>query len=431
MKVEMQNAGACRARVIVNAAVEESRPLYDDVVAAYRQAAKIPGFRPGHATLPVVLRAYRDAIDGDVRKRVIGTLYPKAIAEAKISPVALVDVTDFLFSPETGASFVLVVDVAPDFKLPKYQGIPLKGAEVAVGDEEVERQIAMLRENLSRFEEQAVPAGAGDRLCIDYTATCDGKPLAEAIGECGSMAAGQDAWVRAATPEFLPGVELDFVGLRAGDSRDVAVKFGKEHPVENTRGHKASYHVQVKRVHVAFPPTDEELLARLQVADMDALTLQLRKRLEASANQREQARLRHEVADFLVKRCDFELPQSQVAEEAQMTLQRMLAESGITQRENARELLEQHRDEILGAASATAQTQVRLRYILSRIADAETIEASDEEVDAQVTAIARTRNLSVQELRDKIEERNGLAALRTDIRCEKVLTYLIGVAKIK
>jgi len=153
MKVDTRANGPCRVKLIVKAEAAETRPDYEEIVTLYVQKGRLPGFRPGKAPRPVVENRYRADIDADVRSRLIGKFYREAIKDAKLAAVAVVDVTDVIFSPETGISFVALVDVAPEIKLPKYKKIPLKVETPAVTDEQVNAQVDRLRNMMARFEE--------------------------------------------------------------------------------------------------------------------------------------------------------------------------------------------------------------------------------------------------------------------------------------
>lgn len=435
MKVESRKAGPCRVKLIVNADADETRPEYEKLIAQYVAHGRVPGFRPGHVPRPVIERRYQREIAEDVRGMLVSRFHRLAIDQERIKVAEIVDATDIIFSPETGVSFVLVVDTVPEFKLPKYRKLPLKQNDTAVSEEQVEKQLAQLRDSLSNYTDTEDAVAAGDLAQIDYSATCDGKPLAEAVADSGRLAAGTDFWARAAEPEFIPGVALALVGLKAGDEKEIKVRFDKDFQLESLRGRKALYQVRVKRVRRAVPPDDADLVKRMGFDDLAALRARLRETLESEAKRAEEARQRQEIGDQLLKKCDFDLPQSVVAAETQRTLRRVLGDLG--QRGGTAEYVEQHRDEILGSATNSAQNHVRLTYILSAIADEQQIEVKPEEVNAQIDALAYglrmrgDKEMTPQKLRAKLEETRGLEQLRQEIRNSKTIDWLIDDARGK
>ena len=428
MKIDAKAGGPCRIKLIVRADAAETRADYEEIVKLYIQKGRLPGFRPGKAPRPVVETRYRSDIDADVRSRLIGKFYREAIKEAKLAAVAVVDVTDVIFSPETGISFVAVVDVAPEFKLPKYKKIPLKVETPTVTDAQVDAQIDRLRNMMSRFEDAAAqPAARGDLACIDYSSLCDGKPLQELVPDAAGLAAGTDFWAQVDEPEFIPGLALALEGLKPGDTKEIKIKFEKDFHAEALRGRKVEYRVLVKNVRHRLLPTDADVCQRAGFANLDDLRARSRKELLAGAEQREQARQQQEVVDFLLKRTEFDLPESVVTEETNLTMRGMLRD--IVGRGATREDIEKNRESILGAATTASKDRVRLRYILSRIAAEEQVQVADAEVDQHLQAMAAQHQMPIEKLRATIEERHGFEALTADIRNEKALTLLIEDAK--
>lgn len=433
MKVETQKAGDCRVKLIINAGPEETRPDYEKATGEYVKYGRIPGFRPGKAPLEVIARRYQREIDEDIRQRLIGRFYRQAIESEKLKVAGIVDVTDVLFSPGTGISFVMTVDLVPEFKLPKYRKLPVKINPVAVDDAKVAGQLDSLRASLTRYEPTDTPVAKGDMVQIDYAATSGSQPLAEVVPGSGRLAAGTGFWTHAAQPEFIPGLAEALVGLAANDTRELAVKFPKDFPGEAVRGVKALYTFTVKAVRRGVPPTDEALVQQIGFESLDALQARIRENLQRDAEREEEQRQQQEVADCLLKKCDFPLPQSVVAAETQRTLRRMLGELG--QHEGVNEYVEKNREAILNNASASAANRVRLNYILSAIAAAEKIEVSTGDLDGQIAMVANyyasrgEKDLTPAKLRERLAEGEGLEMMRQDLLNGKVVQWLLADAQ--
>ena len=433
MKVEIQKAGECRVKLIVNAGPEETRPDYEKITREYVKHGRIPGFRPGKAPLEVIARRYQREIDEDIRQHLIARFYREAVENEKLRVASIVDVADVLFSPGTGISCVMTVDLVPEFKLPKYQKLPVKFNTVAIDDDKVAQQIAALRANLTRYEPTDSPVAPGDMVQIDYSATSGGKPLAEAVPDCGRLAKGTDFWTQAAPPEFIPGIAEALAGLAVGGTRELDVKFPKDFPGEALRGVKARYTLVVKAVRRGAPPDDAALVKQVGFDSLDALQARIRENLQREAEREEEHRRQQEVAELLLKKCDFPLPQSVVAAETRRALRRMLGELG--QQEGVGEYVEKNREAIMNNASAGAANSVRLNYILSAIAAAEKIEVSEAELDGQIATAARyytargEKNLTPARMRERLAEGDGLELMRQDLLNSKVVKWLLADAQ--
>ena len=297
-----------------------------------------------------------------------------------------------------------------------------------VTDEQVNAQIDRLRNMMARFEDAPGEAAArGDLVCIDYTGTCDGKPLQEILPDAAGIAVGTDFWAQVEEPEFIPGVALALEGMKSGDAKEIKVKFEKDFHIESLRGRKAEYQVRAKNVRRRVMSSDEVVCQRTGFASLDELRERSRKELQAQAEQREQARQQQEIVDFLLKRTEFDLPESVVAEETNLTMRGMVRD--IVERGATREDVEKNREAILGAATTASKDRVRLRYILSRIAEEEKIQVADAEVEQRIQSMAAQYRTTVEKLRATIEERHGVESLTADIRNEKALAMLVEDAK--
>lgn len=429
MKVDTQNIGPCRVKVVVKAEAEETRPDYEDVVQSFVKLGRVPGFRPGKVPREIITREFHKQIAEEVHGRLIRSLYKKAVEQEKIKLVSLLDVGDVLFSPETGITFAMTLDVQPEFDLPKYKKIPVPFDEAAVTEEQVADHLGRLRKAFAKFNE--APADycveAGDLVSIDFAGLIDGQPVKEVAPEAKSISDGKDFWIQVEEDRFLAELVEALKGMKAGESKEVKFKFPKDQPLEALRGKKAVYSLSVKTVRQRALPTDEELLKQVKVESLDKLREQTLANLTESAQQAEKQRREQAVIEFLLKKTDFELPESQVSDEISATLDRMASEAHY--RGLKREDLEKNREAIIENAAVTAKRQLRLRYVLGRIAEKESIATSEVEVDHKIVELAAEFRTKPEQLRAQIEKNGRLGTLRSQLRDEKTMNFLLAEAK--
>ena len=431
MKVETNPLSPCRLRVVVNADAEETRDDYEAVVRQYLSRGRIPGFRAGKAPRDIVLRAYRPHIDQDVRQRLVGKLYRKAVEQEKIDVVNFVDVGDISFAPETGITFAMTVDVAPEFPLPKYDGIPVKAEDATVAPEKVDEQLARMRDGAAKYEDakEGDTVAEGDLVSIDFSATSDGKPLFEGNDERG-LGNGTGRWFQAdsSTDPYIPGLAAGLQGMAVGETRDIAVTFPGEYPLETLRGKAASYSVTVKVIRKRHPADDAAFLEQYDAESLDALRERVAKDMQAAAERYEADRRRKVVIDYLLANADFDVPQSVVESETNRMLNEMLQNAA--SRGLQRDEIESHRDDILGSASAGARNRVKLHYVVDAIAKAESVSVSDEDLETRIREMAVRYQMDAAQLRGILEKREAIGSIREEIRADKVFDLLLGKAKI-
>lgn len=430
MKVEMKNVGTCRVKLVIKAEPAEIHKDYESVIQGYMQKARVRGFRLGKAPRAVIEREYHQEIDRDIRQQLVSFFSRRAVEEQKLALVAMVDVADILFSSETGISFVLTCDVAPEFKLPKYQKIPLKIVEPTVDDAAVEERLTQLRQRMATYEDGVADVAIvqDDVVRIDFSAVSDGKPLKELVEEAAMFSEGTGFWMQVSEPEMIPGVSLALAGMKIDEEKVIKTKFPKDFNVEALQGVKATYTVKVAGFRHQIPATDEEVCKQFNFDDIEALRTLLRNQMQHQAEDAEQRRREQEVIDFLLKKTEFDLPESEVTEETGRTI-RTMVNSMMGQGGSTREDLEQNRDELLATATTTAKNRLRLRYILARIAEEAKVEVASGDVDKKIQEFAVQQQTTPEKMREVIKKRYGIEGLQADVRAEKTLEFLINSAK--
>jgi trigger factor len=430
MNVQVEDAGPCRKMLRISAGPEETHAAYADVLRTVSSESRVPGFRRGRAPVAIVESRYAGTVAETVKDRLLPRLYREAVKQQGLSPVAIVEVREAVFRKEKGMELAVLVDVPPDFKLPKYRNIPLTAQPVDVTDEQVDGTLTRIREQAARFDEvTGRPVADGDLVQLDYAATCDGRPLSEASAECAELGAGKDFWVLCGTPEFVPGFNAGLVGAAVGDSRSIPVEFPSDYRVKAAAGRTATYAVTVKALRERkLPVLDEAFLKPFGVASEAELRTRVRDDLRKSLEAREKERQKEEIANFLLARTQMDVPRSVVEEETNMTI-RNIVERSLTQGATREQLVGQ-RDQIMQAATTSSENRIKLSYVLSRIADEEKIEVDESEVDQRIVEMAGRYRMTPEKLRAEIDKRNSLERLRSDIRSDKTMDVLLGAAKL-
>jgi len=432
MKVKIEKTDGCRRVMVISVPAESVKEDYESIVHLFSKKAKVSGFRPGRAPLELVEKRYSKAIVQETKDRLIPRCYQEALKQEHVEPVSVIDVKDVEFSRSRGLDFKVIVDLTPEFKLPKYRKMSLKRDSPVVSDADVERTLQEILERFSRFEDVTDKAvGSGDLVQVDYEAVSDGKPLAEAAEDAHDIGSGKDFWVPTGESEFVPGLNAALDGAAIGDTRTADVTFPGDYHVKSVAGRTAVYSVTVKGLRTrVLPKLDDEFLKRFGVESEDALRARVRTDLAEAAEARETNRLKSEASRFLLDKTDMDLPESIVERETSGLIRDVLTRAA--QQGGSREMLEQHRDEILGSASQSARDRVKLSYIIERIAEEEKIEVTDEDVERRLAVMSQRYGMTVERFRPELEKRDeGLQNLRTEVRGDKVMDLILESAKIK
>lgn len=384
MKTSSKSQDKCQVKLSVTLEAEEMNAIVKDVEKVFLREAQLPGFRKGKVPLQIIRKEFSDGLKQEIQRAMFQKNYPEAIKAEAIEEVALANVEDLKYD-EKGGSFVAIVETKPKFKLPTYKGLKIEFKDAKVDDAAVADQLERLRAAYAKYEDakEGDVVQDGDFIQIDYEGMVGKKKILEINPEAKIVAEGKGFWTQVEEGRFLPEI-LDAVkGMKAGETKEgIKAKFDKESAPEGLKGEKATYTVTLKSFRRRILPDDKEFAEKAKAESFEKLQATIRESLEKSAVDNETMRRENEAVELLMKKVDFDVPESQVRRAMDGYLQE-LAQRAQYSGLNA-EYFEKNRDKILKDAEAAATKQVRLWYVLEAIATAEKIEAKDEEKGKKV-----------------------------------------------
>ena len=381
MKVEQKaEKNPCVISLTVKADAEEIKGEARKVLNTFIREAQIPGFRKGKVPVELIRKNFEKELQQETQGACFRAFYPKAVEESKLKVLALEGVTEMKLTEADGMEFTALVEVRPEYKLPKYKGLAIEQKEATVEDAAVEEQLESMRKMFAKYEDgkEGEAVGDGDFVQFDYKGTLDGQPLSEIVPEQKAICEATGFWAQVEEGRFLPEILEALKGMKAGEEKkDVAVKFPKDAAPEPLKGKKVSYELKVSMFRKRTLPDDAGLAEAAKVESVEKLRADIRERLEKQATEAEVNRRRDQAIELLLKKTDFDVPPSLVQRQAEVYLGQLAQQmqyAGVTN-----EYIEQNREQILKDASERAEKQVRLSYILLDIADAEKIEVDEKD----------------------------------------------------
>ncbi len=381
MKVEQKaEKNPCVISLTVKADAEEIKGEARKVLNTFIREAQIPGFRKGKVPVELIRKNFEKELQQETQGACFRAFYPKAVEESKLKVLALEGVTEMKLNEADGMEFTALVEVRPEYKLPKYKGLAIEQKEAKVEEAAVEEQLESMRKMFAKYEDgkEGEAVGDGDFVQFDYKGTLDGQPLSEIVPDQKAICEATGFWAQVEEGRFLPEILEALKGMKAGEEKkDVTVKFPKDAAPEPLKGKKVSYELKVSMFRKRSLPDDAGLAEAAKVESVEKLRADIRERLEKQATEAEINRRRDQAIELLLKKVDFDVPPSLVQRQAEMYLGQLAQQmqyAGVTN-----EYIEQNREKILKDAGERAEKQVRLSYILLDIADAEKIEVDEKD----------------------------------------------------
>lgn len=379
MKTAKKSLENCQVEIKVELDAAEIVGIIKDVEKAFMREAQLPGFRKGKIPLQIIRKEFANGMKQEIERAMFQKKYAEAAKAEGVEPISLSDVKDISYTNDSGA-FTAIVEVRPEFKLPTYKGLKVEFKDAKVEDSTVSEQVERLRAAYAKFEDakEGEMVSQGDYVQFDYTGMVGKKSILEINPEAKIVGEGKGFWTQVDEGRFLPEILDALKGMKIGETKsDIKVKFDKASAPEGLKGEKAAYTITLKAFRHQILPTDAEFAERAKAENYEKLVADTRATLEKRAIEQESIRRENEAIELLMKKVNFEVPQSQVRRAMDGYLQELAQRaqySGL-----GAEYFEKNRDKIMKDAEETATKQVRLWYVLDAIAKEEKIEAKDEE----------------------------------------------------
>ncbi|WP_407815950.1 trigger factor [Staphylococcus aureus] len=395
---------------------------------AFKKVVKqinVPGFRKGKVPRPIfeqrfgVEALYQDAID-----ILLPDAYGEAIDEIDIKPVAQPEVS--VTQIEKGKDFIFeaTVTVEPEVKLGDYKGLEIEKQETELSDDELQEAID---HSLGHLAEMVVKEDGvvenGDTVNIDFSGSVDGEEFE------GGQAEGYDLEIGSGS--FIPGFEEQLEGMKVDEEKDVVVTFPEEYHAEELAGKEATFKTKVNEIKFKeVPELTDEIANELdaEANTVDEYKENLRKRLaEQKATDAENV----EKEEAITKATDnttIDIPEAMVNTE----LDRMVSEFAQRIQQQGLDLQTyfqisgQDETQLREQMKDDAEQRVKTNLTLTAIAEAEKIEATDEDIDKELEKMSKQFNISVEDIKNTL---GNTDIIKNDVRIQKVIDLLRGNAK--
>ncbi len=382
--------------------------------------------------LAVIQQKFADGIKQESEQACFRKLYPQALKEAAVEPIELTGVTDVQLDPATGFSFTAIVEVRPEFSLPKYKKLAVKAGDTTVKDEAVEQQLEQFRVAFAKYEDakEGETIGDGDFVNFDYKGQLNGQPLSEIVPDQKAVCGAEGFWTQIEDGRFLPEILAALKGMKAGESKkEVVVKFPDDAAPEALKGKSCDYELTVKSFRRRVLPDDKTFLENAKAESLDALRKDIRERLEKQAIAADLENRRNQAIELLLKKCDFDVPASLVRRQTAAYLKDL--EQRAQYAGLSGDYIEQNRDKILADAENHAVQQVRLGYVLEEIAKAENIEIAEDDIEKGLERIAAAQRepTTAADVRKRFEENGNMEIFKDQLKAEKALDLVLAEAK--
>ena len=426
MKTNLLSKEKNVAKFTMEFTAEEFDQACIDAYKATKDQFSIDGFRKGKAPRSIIEKHYGEGVFfEEAVNQLFQQNYLNAVQELDLD---IIDSPAAEFS-EIGKgkpmTITITVPVYPVVEVKDYMGVEAEQEKAQVSDESVQAEIDNMLKRNARMITVDRESKNGDTLIFDFKGFVDGEQFEGGTAERHELKLGSGM--------FIPGFEEQLEGLKAGESKNVEVKF-PENYTEELAGKDATFECLVHEVkEEEIPELDDEFVKDVSEFDtVDELKEDIKKRQLENAKNMVVSRAKDAVVSKVYENNPVDVPDVMVEDEITRMIQEIgqqLSYQGLTV-ENYLQYMGKDMSEMRNELREDAAKKVGTRIVLMSIIDKENIEVSEEEMEAELAKIAEAYKRDVEEIKNMIGIEN-LTYFQKDVQITKVIDMLYDNAKIK
>ncbi len=410
----------CRHELEITVPVDEVDRETERAVADIQKKVKLPGFRPGKAPASLV----RTKFSQEIRQEVVDALLPKAFREKaeqeNLSVVGQPNVTDLHFHSGEPLKFKISFEVVPSVELGEYRGVTVTYAEPQVSEADITERLDYVRDQKAEYVNlDPRPVEDGDFAVISLKST---GGVAEPVEQ-------DELMLHVGDPDTLPEFTENLRGMNPGEEKDFSITYPEDYGQGKLAGKTVSFHMTLKAIRrKEMPEANDEFARDLgDFQSLDEFKETLRQQIFREREQKAQSEAKQKIVEKIVDSHEFPVPEVFVDRQIESDLEQQL-----------RPLLAQGLDpsklnldwnKVREANKEKATRAVKASMLIDRIAERESIDVTNDDVDREVQRLARQQREPVAAFRMKLEKDGTLRRIAQAIRNEKTLNWLFENAR--
>ena len=383
----------------------------------------IPGFRKGKAPRHMIEKMYgSDIFHYDAVNDLFPEAYEAAVKEAKIDVVGRPDPEVVSMSEADGVVLKVKVAVKPEVELGEYAGLTVTKEAKNVNEADVDAEVKRMQDRNGRLLTREGEAQNGDTVDIDFEGFVDGVAFEGGKAEHYSLVLGSGS--------FIPGFEEQVVGHKAGEEFDVNVKFPEEYQAKELAGKDATFKIKLHEVqYKELPELDDDFAKDVSEYDtLDELKDSIRKNIAANHEKQADQKVENDLIDQIVAGMKADIPDAMIdsrIEELVQDFQYRISQQGL-KLEQYLQYMGMTMDQFKEQFREQADKQVKMRLAMEAVVAKESIEATEEEFEAEIKQIADAYQMEA----DKVKGLVDAAAVKKDLAVNKAIEFVKSKANI-
>ena len=424
MKITRENLENNEVELTVEIEADQLKKAKNTACKNLATRLNIPGFRKGKAPATVVERQIGiEAVMEEAADILIRQNANEALKKEDLTPVT--EMKSEIITNEEGKDFVFKVTFTPypDVKLGKYKGLEVEKEVEEVTDEDVDKQIDVLRDHHAKLidtDENAVVEN-GDFITLDFEGSINGEKFEGGTGKSYPLTIGSGT--------FIPGFEDQLIGTKVNGEKDVKVTFPEDYHSEEYAGKDAVFKCKVLSIkHKELPELNEEFIKKISKFEtLEDFKADIKKNLESGAKYRALEKQQRDAVKLAADNMVVDIPPVMIENRIdqminEFTLQ--LSSRGMTM-ENYMQYSGSDMNSIRESYRERAEEEVRIDLMLEAVAKEEGIESDPKDVEYEIATMAMTYRVAPKQIVKILKENRQFSAIANNVRRRKAMKFII------
>ena len=426
MSLQVEKMEKNMAKLTIEVSAEDLDKAMEGAYKKAKNRISIPGFRKGKAPRKMIEKMYGKGVFlEDAVNALLPEHYSKAAAESELEIVSQpkIDVVQM----EPGKDFIFTAEVAvkPEVTLGEYKGLEVPKTEISVTDEEVDAEVKKEQEKNSRtitVEDRA--AQKDDIVTIDFEGFTDGVAFEGGKGSDYPLTIGSNT--------FIPGFEDQLIGANTGDHVEVKVTFPEEYQAKELAGKEAVFQCDVKKIEAKELSELDDDFAK-DVSEFDTLA-EYKENVKKELTEKKEAEAKtakeNAVIDKVIENAQMDIPEAMIDTQCHQMMDdfgRRMQSQGLSM-EQYFQFTGQSMDKMMEDMKPQALKRIQTRLVLEKVVETENIEASEDEINEEISKMAEMYKMEADKVRELLGEQ-GLGQMKEDLAVQKAVTMLADAAK--
>ena len=425
MSLQVEKLEKNMAKLTIEVSAEDLDKAMEKAYQKQKSRISLPGFRKGKAPRKMIESMYgKGVFMEDAVNSLVPQEYTKALGECDLEIVSQPEINVTQMEPGKALIFTADVAVKPEVTLGDYKGVEVPKSEIAVTDEEVDAEVKKEQDKNARtvaVEDRA--AANGDITTIDFEGFVDGVAFEGGKGTDYALTLGSGT--------FIPGFEDQLVGANTGDHVEVKVTFPEEYQAKELAGKEAVFQCDVKKIETKEVPELDDEFAK-DVSEFDTLAEykeDVKKKLTEKKEKEARTAKENAAVDKAIENAQMDIPELMTKTECRQMMDdfsRRMQQQGLSM-EQYFQFTGQSMDKMMEDMKPQALKRIQTRLVLEKVAEAENIQPSEEEITEEIQKMADAYKMEADKIREAIVE-SGLEQMKKDMAVQKAVTVIADAA---